>query len=188
MLLEHLQQNQPPEFIIKTTVPPLILQTASVIWECPFLFKAWVLFLNTGVQPTELIQEVASSVFVGLSWQQQQLVVFKLLTGLGLALDVLYLDELRKGLVDEDKRDEEGEDLLREGWDVAHQETALGSNHHQDDEDEPEPDPHAAGQVLKALGLAELRGRGGGEKGEKEVKETEETGENVSNCCKNVSN
>ena len=45
-----------------------------------------------------------------------------------------HLDELGEGLVDEDEGDEEGEDLLGEGRDVAHQEAALGRHHDQHDE------------------------------------------------------
>lgn len=73
------------------------------------------------------------------------------------AVRVFHLDELGKGLIDEDQGDEEREDLLREGRDVADQEAALCRHNHQDDEDEPESDPHSAGQVLVIVGLTELR-------------------------------
>ena len=68
-----------------------------------------------------------------------------------------YLNELWKSLVDEDEGDEEGEDLLGEGGDVANHEAALRCHDDQDDEDEPEPDPHPTGQVLVVVGLTELR-------------------------------
>ena len=67
-----------------------------------------------------------------------------------------HLGQFRESLVDENEGDEEGEDLLGEAWDKAHQKTALeghGDNHN---EDQPEPDPHTAGQVLHIVGLAEL--------------------------------
>lgn len=67
-----------------------------------------------------------------------------------------YLDELGKGLIDEDQGDEEGKNLLREWRDVADEEAALGRHNHQDNEDEPETDPHPAGQVLVIVGLTEL--------------------------------
>lgn len=73
------------------------------------------------------------------------------------AVRVFYLDKLGKGLIDEDQGDEEREDLLRKGRDVADQEAALCRHNHQDDEDEPESDPHPAGQVLVIIGLTELR-------------------------------
>lgn len=67
-----------------------------------------------------------------------------------------YLDELGKGLIDEDQGDEEGKNLLREWRDVADEEAALGRHNHQDNEDEPETDPHPAGQVLVIVRLTEL--------------------------------
>lgn len=68
----------------------------------------------------------------------------------------LYLEELGKGLIDEDQRDEESENLLCEWRDVADEEAALCCHNHQDDEDEPESDPHPACQVLVIVGLTEL--------------------------------
>lgn len=67
-----------------------------------------------------------------------------------------YLDELGKGLIDEDQGDEEGKNLLCEWRDVADEEAALGRHDHQDNEDEPETDPDPAGQVLVVVGLTEL--------------------------------
>lgn len=67
-----------------------------------------------------------------------------------------YLDELGKGLIDENQGDEEGKNLLCERRDVADEETALGRHNHQDNEDEPETDPNPTGQVLVVVGLTEL--------------------------------
>lgn len=68
----------------------------------------------------------------------------------------LYLDELGKGLIDEDQGDEESKNLLCEWRDVAYKEAALCSHNYQDNKDEPESDPHPAGQVLIVVGLTEL--------------------------------
>ena len=67
-----------------------------------------------------------------------------------------YLGQFRESLVDEDEGDEEGEDLLGEAGNKAHQEAALKGHSDNHNEDQPEPDPHTASQVLHIVGLAEL--------------------------------
>lgn len=69
----------------------------------------------------------------------------------------MYPPQLGKRLIDEDDGDEDGEDLLGEARDEAHQEAALkGHNGHHDD-DQPHSDPHPSNNVLNVLRLTELR-------------------------------
>lgn len=68
----------------------------------------------------------------------------------------IYLNELGEGFEDKNEGDEKGEDLLREGGDVAHEEAPLGRHYHQNYKNKPEPDPHSAREILEALRLAEL--------------------------------
>lgn len=66
------------------------------------------------------------------------------------------LDELAESLIDEDERDEDGEDFLSEAGDESDQEAAFHG--HDDDHDhyQPHPHPDTTHDVLNALGLAEL--------------------------------
>lgn len=70
--------------------------------------------------------------------------------------DPNYLDQFWEGLVDENERDEEGEDLLGETWDKSNQEAALKGHHQHHDDDEPKTDPNATCQVLHIIALTEL--------------------------------
>lgn len=67
-----------------------------------------------------------------------------------------YLDEFRKGLVDEDQRYEESKYLLSKWRDVSDKKTALCCHNHQDNENEPEANPYSTSQVLIVVGLTEL--------------------------------
>lgn len=66
------------------------------------------------------------------------------------------LEELIESLIDEDERDEDGEDFLSEAGDESDQEAAF--HRHDDDHDhyQPHPHPDTTHEVLNALGLAEL--------------------------------
>ena len=66
------------------------------------------------------------------------------------------LEEFAEGLVDEDEGDEDGEDLLGEAGDVAHQEAALHGHNDEHDDHQPHAHPDTAHDVFDALGLAEL--------------------------------
>ena len=66
------------------------------------------------------------------------------------------LDEFAEGLVDEDEGDEDGEDLLGEAGDEAHQKAALHGHDDHHDDHQPHAHPDAAHDVLDILGLAEL--------------------------------
>ena len=66
------------------------------------------------------------------------------------------LEELIEGLIDEDERDEDGEDFLGEAGDESDQEAALQGHDDDDDHDQPHAHPDTAHDVLHALGLAEL--------------------------------
>lgn len=70
--------------------------------------------------------------------------------------DPNYLGQLWEGLIDEDERDEDGEDLLSETWDKSDQEAALKGHHHHNDDDEPKTDPNPTCQVLHIIALTEL--------------------------------
>lgn len=70
---------------------------------------------------------------------------------------MVYPPQLGKGFVDEDDGDEDGEYLLGEAGDEAHQETALTCHNDHDDDDQPHADPHSPHYVLNVLGLAELK-------------------------------
>lgn len=67
------------------------------------------------------------------------------------------LDKLVEGLVDENERDEDGEDLLSEAGDESDQEAAFQRHDEDDDHNQPHPHPDPAHNVLDVLGLAELR-------------------------------
>lgn len=69
---------------------------------------------------------------------------------------VLYTAEFGEGLINEDEGDEEGEDLLGEAGDKAHQEAALDCHNQHDNDDEPHADPHSTYDVLNVLRLTEL--------------------------------
>lgn len=71
----------------------------------------------------------------------------------------LYLIEFVEGLIDENERNEEGEDLLGERRDVADQEAALSGHQSKNKDHQPEANPHPAGEVLQVMGLAELVAR-----------------------------
>lgn len=66
------------------------------------------------------------------------------------------LYELRKGLVDEDERDEDGEDFLGEAGNESDQEASFHSHDDNHDHHQPDTHPDAAHDVLQTLGLAEL--------------------------------
>ncbi len=70
--------------------------------------------------------------------------------------DPNYLGQLWEGFIDEDERDEDGEDLLSEAWDKSDHEAALKGHHHHDDDDEPKTDPNPTCQVLHIIALTEL--------------------------------
>lgn len=91
----------------------------------------------------------------------QTLMLYKNLMALSQPCDVAgdNLDQLGEGLIDEDEGNEESENLLGKGRDVADEEAALRRHHHQDDCNEPETNPHPTGQVLKVVRLTELRGK-----------------------------
>lgn len=67
-----------------------------------------------------------------------------------------YTAEFGEGLVNEDEGDKDGEDLLGEAGDEAHQEAALYRYHQHDDDNEPHPDPHSTYDVLDVPRLTEL--------------------------------
>lgn len=67
-----------------------------------------------------------------------------------------YLGKLCKCLIDEDERDEKGEDLLRETGNETHHEASLKGHHDHHDNHQPKPDPHPSRQVLHSVGCAEL--------------------------------
>lgn len=69
------------------------------------------------------------------------------------------LDKLRKGLVDENERDQDGEDLLGEARDEADEEAPLHRHDDQHDDDQPHAHPDTAHNVLETLGLAELKNK-----------------------------
>ena len=69
----------------------------------------------------------------------------------------MYPDKLGEGLIDEDKGDEDGEDLLGETRDEADQEAALRRHDHHHDDDEPHAHPHSPHDVLNFLSLTELQ-------------------------------
>lgn len=71
--------------------------------------------------------------------------------------DCVYLAKLGKSLIDEDEGDEDGEDLLSEAGNEAHQEASLHGNNRHDDDHQPRPNPHSAYDVLDALRLTELQ-------------------------------
>lgn len=62
------------------------------------------------------------------------------------------LGKLRKGLIDEDEGDEEGEDLLREAGNKTHQEASLKGHRNHHDNNQPKPDPHPSRQVVHFVG------------------------------------
>lgn len=66
------------------------------------------------------------------------------------------LEKLVEGLVDENERDEDGEDFLSEARDEPDQEAAFDRHDDHHNHDEPHAHPDAAYDVLNALGLAEL--------------------------------
>lgn len=66
------------------------------------------------------------------------------------------LDELVEGLINEDERDEDGEDFLSEAGDESDQETAFNSHYDDHDHYQPHAHPDTAHNVLNPLGLAEL--------------------------------
>lgn len=66
------------------------------------------------------------------------------------------LDELIEGLIDEDERDEDGEDFLGEARDESDQEAAFHGHDDGHDHYQPHPHPDTTHNVFNALGLAEL--------------------------------
>lgn len=70
------------------------------------------------------------------------------------------LKEFTEGLVDEDERDEDGEDFLGEAGDVAHQEAAFHRHDDHHNHDEPHAHPDATHNVLKPPGFAKLKKHG----------------------------
>lgn len=70
---------------------------------------------------------------------------------------MFYPPQLGKCFIDEDKGDKDGEDLLGESGDEAHQEAALKSHDDHHNDDQPHSDPHSPHNVLDFLRLAELK-------------------------------
>lgn len=68
-----------------------------------------------------------------------------------------HLDQFWEGLVDKDKRDEEGKDFLGETGDESDQEAALERHRQPHNDDEPESDPYPTRQVLHVIALTELQ-------------------------------
>lgn len=66
------------------------------------------------------------------------------------------LEEFIEGLVDENERDEDGEDLLSEAGDESDQEAAFYGHDNHHDHYQPHSNPDTAHNILKALALAEL--------------------------------
>ena len=66
------------------------------------------------------------------------------------------LKEFAEGLVDEDERDEDGEDLLGEAWNESHQEAALHGHNDDHNHNQPHAHPGAAHNVFNVVGRAEL--------------------------------
>lgn len=66
------------------------------------------------------------------------------------------LYELGERLVDENERDEDGEDFLGEAGDEADQEAPFHRHDHDHDHHQPNTHPDSAHDVLQTLGLAEL--------------------------------
>lgn len=66
------------------------------------------------------------------------------------------LEELVEGLIDENERDEDGEDFLSKAGDELDQEAAFYGHDDHHNHYEPHAHPDAAYDVLDALGLAEL--------------------------------
>lgn len=67
-----------------------------------------------------------------------------------------HLHELVEGLIDENERDEDGEDFLREAGDESDQEAPFKGHNQNHDHYQPHPHPDATHNVLNFLGLAEL--------------------------------
>jgi len=70
-----------------------------------------------------------------------------------------YLDQLGKGLIDKNERDQNGEDLLGEARDETNKEAPLHCHNHHHNDDQPHAHPDTAHNVLKAIRLAELNGK-----------------------------
>lgn len=69
---------------------------------------------------------------------------------------IFYPPQLGKCFIDEDKGDKDGEDLLGEAGDEAHQEAALKSHNDHHNDDQPHSDPHSPHNVFDFLRLGEL--------------------------------
>lgn len=66
------------------------------------------------------------------------------------------LHELSEGLIDEDERDEDGEDFLSEAGDESDQEAAFHGHDDDHDHHQPHPHPDTAHNVFDVVRLAEL--------------------------------
>ncbi len=66
------------------------------------------------------------------------------------------LKEFTEGLIDEDERDEDGEDFLSESGDISDQEAAFQGHHNNHYHYQPHPHPDTTHNVVDVLGLAEL--------------------------------
>lgn len=70
---------------------------------------------------------------------------------------VSNLDQLGEGLVDENERNEEREDLLSEAGNEANEDASLQGHGDENNENEPETDPHPAGQILDPIVFTKLQ-------------------------------
>lgn len=62
-----------------------------------------------------------------------------------------HLDQFGEGLVDENKGDEEGEDLLSETGDKSNQDASFKGYGEENDEHQPKTDPHPPCQILDPI-------------------------------------
>lgn len=68
-----------------------------------------------------------------------------------------HLDQFGEGLVDENERNEKGEDLLSEPRDKANEDASLKGHSEEHNEHQPETDPDTTSQIVDPVVFTKLR-------------------------------
>lgn len=151
-------------------VPDMSTKDSRAVLGSPTTFSVSgvLLFTTNGLKVLELYMESFTSTTIaeqrlrGCSWnicgihQQSRGLHDYIRSKTQSKDDSNYLDQFWEGLVDEDERDKEWEDLLGETRDKSNHEAAFKGHHQHHDDDEPKTDPNATCQVLHIIALTEL--------------------------------
>lgn len=152
-------------------VPDMSTKDSRAVLGSPTTFSVSgvLLFTTNGLKVLELYMESFTSTTIaeqrlrGCSWnicgihQQSRGLHDYIRSKTQSKDDSNYLDQFWEGLVDEDERDEDGEDLLGEARHKSHQEAPFKGHRENYNDDQPNSNPCASCQKLDFIGPAELQ-------------------------------